>query len=272
MTERRWRTLTALLAVAAALVLTHQVERYRAARSPGGWSTSVVAEVVAQSPRLTNSQWVLGADSQWVHEDQVGQWFLRARLTPGAQLTVRHGVNGPAVVVSPGEDTVVSSAAEHRCDGQLPVADSGDYSVVFERTQDGYVVRSGEARVACSAPGLVDAAPMIEASGGTVYLVSIGTQEWASGVPVSSLGWLGGVALVGFLWMLLLEWERARGVAWPVVIGTGVPCLLGALLLWTHPGVQVMGLSISLVCVLIAFLLKGLTIVVGGSASPRYEE
>ena len=61
-------------------------------------------------------------------------------------------------------------------------------------------------------------------------------------------------------------------MAWPVVIATGVPCLLGVLLLWTHPGVQVMGLSISLVCVLIAFLLKGLTIVVGGSASPRYEE
>lgn len=272
MTERRWRILTALLAVTAALVLTHQVERYRAVRSPGGWAASVVAQVEPQTPRLTNSQWVLGAGSVWRHEEAVGQWFLRAQLTPGATLTVRHGADGPAVALSHGAEAVVSGASQHRCDGTLPGVGADVYSLVFERTQDGYVIRSGDDRVACSAPGLQDAAPVLEASGGSAQLISIGTEEWASGVPVSSLGWLGGVALVGFFWMLLLEWERARGVAWPVVIATGLPCLVGAVLLWTHAGVQVMGLSVSLGCVLLALVLKGLTILVGGTASPHYEE
>jgi hypothetical protein len=150
--------------------------------------------------------------------------------------------------------------------GEQPMA------LVFERTQDGYTWRSGESRIACSAAGLGDAIPQLEVSGSEVELVSIGVESWPSGLPMSSLGWLGGVALVGFLWMLLLEWERYRRVPWPVVILTGLPCLPAAVLLWASPAAEVSGVPLSVLLVLGSLGLKGVSIVLGGGAAPPIEE
>ena len=272
MTERRWRILTALLSVAAALVLTHQVERYRAVRSPSGWQSTPADTSAASRPRIGDSRWVLSPGAHWTHEDAVTQWFMRARLEPGAQIIARHGTDGPQVRLTRGAPTTVVSANDHRCEGTLPAAQEAPFSLIFERTQDGFVFRSGEARVACSAPGVRDAQPELQVAGGQVDLVSIGVDEWPAGVPVSSLGWMGGFALVGFVWMLLLEWERARGVRWPVIILTGSPCLIAAVMLWALPAVQGLGVSLSLVLIIGSLCLKAITIAIGGPDVPGGEE
>jgi hypothetical protein len=197
---------------------------------------------------------------------------LRAQLQPGASLAVQHGSDGPKITISRDLPTVLHGAEAHVCDGELPPVESGAYGLIFERTQDGYTIRSGQARIACAAPDIADAVPELEVTGGQVELLSIGSSEWPAGVPMSGLGWFGGIALVGFLWMLLLEWERARRVSWPVVILTGFPCLPAVVLLWVRPDLAFAGFSLSLILVLLTFLLKAATIAVGGSASPVYEE
>lgn len=272
MTERRWRILTALLAVMAALVLIHQVERFRAVRAPGGWSSSAAVTGPDRIPRIQGSRWVLSPGAVWLHEAAVSQWYLRASLQPGAVLWLRHGAAGPGVRLSRDLPTVATGTQGHTCEGQLPMAGAQPMALVFERTQDGYTWRSGENRIACSASELEDATPQLEVSGSEVELVSIGVESWPSGLPMSSLGWLGGVALVGFFWMLLLEWERHRRVPWPVVILTGLPCLPAAISLWASPATSVSGVPLSVVLVLGSLALKGISIGLGGSAAPSGEE
>jgi len=202
----------------------------------------------------------------------VSQWYLRARLQPGAVLRLRHGAAGPGLQLSRDLPTQAIGTQAQACEGALPMAGEQPVALVFERTQDGYIWRSGESRIACSAAGLGDAIPQLEVSGSEVELVSIGVESWPSGLPVSPLGWMGGVALVGFFWMLLLEWERFRRVSWPVVILTGLPCLPAAVLLWASPAAQVSGVPLSLVLVLGSLGLKGVSIGVGGAVAPPTEE
>ena len=271
MTERRWRILTALLAVAAALVMLDSVEKYRAARVPSGWVSTPAVPGAMDTPRIGTSRWELAPGASWHSEERVSQWYLRADFTKAAALHVRHGATGPGLRLQIGVAPRLSAAEDHTCEGELPTVGAGPYPLVFERTQDGYLYRSADGRIACSA-SIQDESPYLEVEGGRVALVSIGLEEWPAGVPLSGNGWLGGLALIGFLWMLLLELERYRGVAWPVVIATGLPTLPAAALLWIDPAATTVGYSSAVMLVVLALALKAGTIIVGGKAFPAREE
>jgi hypothetical protein len=201
----------------------------------------------------------------------VDQWFLRASLQPDARLTVRHGQGGPGLQLMRDKIPTHVGADGHTCEGELKPPGHEPYAVVFQRTQDGYILRSGKDTIACAAR-VRSAAPLLEVDGSEVELVSIGVREWPAGNPMSSLGWLGGVALVGFLWMLLLELERYRRVSWPVVIATGLPCVPAAVLLWSAPDMTLAGIPAPLSLLGVSLGLKILTIAVGGRDSSPAEE
>lgn len=272
MTERRWRLLTALLGVAAAVVLIHQVERYRAARGPSGWEVSEPVPVGAVAPRFNDSSWSLAPGALWTQQASSSQWYLRARIEPGARLVATHGPGGPSVLLVRGQAPLPAQAEGHRCEGALPAVGAELYPLVFERTQDGYIFRSAKDRIACSAAGVADAQPILQVSGGRVELASIGAEEWPAGVPMSALGWLGGIAVGGLVWMVLLEWERFRRLAWPGIILTGLPSLVGLLLLWLQPAAQLGSVSVAVLLVMGSVGLKLVSIGLGGKQARGQEE
>jgi len=48
---------------------------------------------------------------------------------------------------------------------------------------------------------------------------------------------------VGFCMMMVLELERSRGMGWPVIVATGAPAWVGALLLFVAPGATTPGFA-----------------------------
>jgi hypothetical protein len=156
----------------------------------------------------------------------------------------------PAVVAPDG-----SAAA---CEGALPGVSTSDYPLVLTRTAGGIVLASGDHRMAC-AVALVQ--PTLRALGATVELRSLGADGHPVGQPLSPLEWLGGVALVGFLWMMLVEIERSRRVRWPIAILTSVPALVGVVVLFARPSATVDVLG-GIDWALLALLLMGVLKVV----------
>jgi len=270
-TERRWRVITAVCAIAAAVVLLHGLEQYRAVRTPDGWKGSQVVDASIWRPRIANSRWVLAPGSRWTADTAADQWFLRAHLSTESELTVRHGPSGPGIQLGLGQVPLALGAEDHDCSGELLASKAGVVAVIFTRTQDGYIIKTGKERLACTA-AVGAASPQLAVDGGAVELISIGADEQNAGVPLSVLGWLGGVALVGFLWMMLLEIERVRGVKWPVVIATGSLCVPAAALLWIAPAANVAGLPLAWILVLATIGLKALTIATGTSRATVTEE
>jgi hypothetical protein len=241
-TERGWRTIAAVMGISTALILLTAFEQRRAVAPPSGWSTVAGPPALMHSgvPRLANSRWRLGSGAAWRADATAKEWFLRVRVPAQAVLSVEtaDGVDGvalrlrrdavPAVVAPDG-----SAAA---CEGALPGVSTSDYPLVLTRTVAGIVLASGDHRMAC-AGALVQ--PTLRAIGATVELRSLGADGRPVGQPLSPLEWLGGVALLGFLWMVLVELERSRRVPWPIVILTSVPVLVGVVVLFARPSATV---------------------------------
>ncbi len=267
MTERLWRTVVATIGIASALIVFTTVEQRRSVHPPSDWHlhTGKLAPIDWGMPRILESRWRLGPDAEWRTDVSAKQWFFRPWVPPGAVLTMEMAEqdNGIVLGLQQGQSPSVNlrSGEAGPCEGDLPAVQAEEYPLILTRTDGGLLLTSKPQKMACLG-ALV--APSLRAEGGVVEFASIGSDGRPVGQPLSPLEWLAGMVFVGFCMMVVLELERSRGMRWPVIVATGGPAWLGALLLFVMPELTLPlmgGVHISMFILVGVVLAKSLALI-----------
>jgi len=277
--ERGLRTIAGIIGVASALIVLTGWEQHQAVSTPDGWTMEgQPARPALGVPRIIHSRWRLAPGNLWRAQAPVDHWYFRVRLPEGGRLQIMPAGPSDGMVMTFEREAVptLSSAIPQNdapaCEGALPAPSEADYSLEVSATQGGVLLASGDQRMACSS---ALSAPALRAVGAGVELSSLGTGGRPVGVPLSPLDWLGGVALLGFLWMVLVEVELWRGLPWHWIVVTGAPCVVGGLLLFVTPTATVSalgGASVPQAILLAVGVVKLIAIGVGRPQLPAGEE
>ncbi|MBN1336065.1 MAG: SGNH/GDSL hydrolase family protein [Deltaproteobacteria bacterium] len=213
----------------------------RASGVPEGWIRQGPPPVPLADPRAYGDtgiglpSWNLQNQALLAQRDPVEWIRIRARMVPGARLTVQLAaqVDGPPVGLVVGPEDVHSLGTD-ACDGSLPAPGLDPFDVEIRRTAQGIAATLGGAVLTCRAR-VPARGPRVGSDVLRVRILDLATSEGSPRPPLP-VRRLAARAVIGALLVLLAgRLERRRGRTAGQVLATWAPVLFGAVVLPFEP-------------------------------------